>query len=156
MPAKARQDGRTEYTCFIVEHGTPGFKAVPMHKKMMWRASNTAELYFDDVNEHVFLCQEFELIPQLVYLHTFSSDHDARTSGKNVNRNLFRGTPLYFDFGNTGPSETLLYIPSQHDIFFKIVLKISLTVPARIPGFRNPEPEPYGMSLLSQVINPLL
>ena len=41
--------GKPEYTCFIVEHGTPGFKAVPMHKKMMWRSSNTAELYFDNV-----------------------------------------------------------------------------------------------------------
>ncbi len=44
-----REDGRPEYTCFLVENGTPGFKGVPMHKKMMWRASNTAELYFDDV-----------------------------------------------------------------------------------------------------------
>jgi short-chain 2-methylacyl-CoA dehydrogenase len=44
-----RESGRPEYTCFIVEHGTPGFKAVEMHRKMMWRASNTAELYFDDV-----------------------------------------------------------------------------------------------------------
>jgi alkylation response protein AidB-like acyl-CoA dehydrogenase len=44
-----RPSGKPEYTCFIVEHGTPGFKAVPMHKKMMWRSSNTAELYFDDV-----------------------------------------------------------------------------------------------------------
>ncbi len=44
-----REDGRPEYTCFLVENGTPGFKAVPMHGKMMWRASNTAELYFDDV-----------------------------------------------------------------------------------------------------------
>jgi len=44
-----RDDGRPEYTCFLVEHGTPGFKAVAMHQKMMWRASNTAELYFDDV-----------------------------------------------------------------------------------------------------------
>jgi alkylation response protein AidB-like acyl-CoA dehydrogenase len=44
-----REDGRPEYTCFIVESGTPGFTAKAMHKKMMWRASNTAELYFDDV-----------------------------------------------------------------------------------------------------------
>jgi alkylation response protein AidB-like acyl-CoA dehydrogenase len=45
----ALPNGKPEYTCFIVEHGTPGFKAVPMHQKMMWRSSNTAELYFDDV-----------------------------------------------------------------------------------------------------------
>ncbi len=44
-----RPNGKPEYTCFIVESGTPGFKAVPMHQKMMWRSSNTAELYFDDV-----------------------------------------------------------------------------------------------------------
>ncbi len=42
-------NGKPEYTCFLVENGTKGFKAVPMHKKMMWRASNTSELYFDDV-----------------------------------------------------------------------------------------------------------
>jgi len=44
-----RDNGKPEYSCILVESGTPGFKAVPMHKKMMWRASNTAELYFDDV-----------------------------------------------------------------------------------------------------------
>ena len=44
-----RTNGKPEYTCFLVEHGTRGFKAVPMKGKMMWRASNTAELYFDDV-----------------------------------------------------------------------------------------------------------
>ncbi len=44
-----KENGRPEYTCFLVEQGTPGYKALPMHGKMMWRASNTAELYFDDV-----------------------------------------------------------------------------------------------------------
>jgi alkylation response protein AidB-like acyl-CoA dehydrogenase len=44
-----RPNGKPEYTCFLLEQGTPGFKAVPMHKKLMWRASDTAELYFDDV-----------------------------------------------------------------------------------------------------------
>jgi alkylation response protein AidB-like acyl-CoA dehydrogenase len=44
-----RPNGKPESTCFIIEHGTSGFRATPMHKKMMWRASNTAELYFDDV-----------------------------------------------------------------------------------------------------------
>jgi len=44
-----RPNGKLEYTCLLVESGTPGFKAVPMKKKMMWRSSNTAELYFDDV-----------------------------------------------------------------------------------------------------------
>jgi alkylation response protein AidB-like acyl-CoA dehydrogenase len=44
-----QDSGRPEYTCFLVEHGTPGFKAIPMKRKMMWRGSNTAELYFDDV-----------------------------------------------------------------------------------------------------------
>ncbi len=51
-----RENGKPEYTCFLVENGTPGFKALPMHQKMMWRASNTSELYFDDVrvpNENV-------------------------------------------------------------------------------------------------------
>ena len=42
-------DGRKEYTCLMVPVGTPGFTQVTMHKKMMWRASDTGELYFDDV-----------------------------------------------------------------------------------------------------------
>jgi len=42
------KDGKKEFTCIIVEKGTPGFKTVSMHGKMMWRASDTAELYFDD------------------------------------------------------------------------------------------------------------
>ena len=42
------KDGRKEFTCIIVDKDTPGFKRVSMHGKMMWRASDTAELYFDD------------------------------------------------------------------------------------------------------------
>jgi len=43
------KDGKKIFTTIIVEKDTPGFKRVPMHGKMMWRASDTAELYFDDV-----------------------------------------------------------------------------------------------------------
>ena len=42
------KDGKKEFTTIIVEKGTPGFKTVPMHNKMMWRASDTAELYLDE------------------------------------------------------------------------------------------------------------
>ncbi len=43
-----RQDGRPELSCILIESGTPGFEAREMHGKMMWRASNTSQLYFDD------------------------------------------------------------------------------------------------------------
>jgi alkylation response protein AidB-like acyl-CoA dehydrogenase len=43
------EKGNPEFTCFIVERGTPGFSAKTMHKKLMWRASNTSELFFDKV-----------------------------------------------------------------------------------------------------------
>jgi alkylation response protein AidB-like acyl-CoA dehydrogenase len=43
-----REDGRPELSCILVESGTQGFEAREMHGKMMWRASNTSELYFDD------------------------------------------------------------------------------------------------------------
>ncbi len=42
------KDGRKEYTCIIVEKDTPGFTRRGMHGKMLWRASDTAELFFDD------------------------------------------------------------------------------------------------------------
>jgi alkylation response protein AidB-like acyl-CoA dehydrogenase len=44
----AKPDGKKEYSCFLVERGTPGFEARTMRRKMMWRASDTAELFFDD------------------------------------------------------------------------------------------------------------
>lgn len=40
--------GKKELSCFIVENGTPGFEAKKMVDKMMWRGSNTSELYFED------------------------------------------------------------------------------------------------------------
>ncbi len=43
-----REDGRPELSCILVESGTPGFDAREMHGKLMWRSSNTSELYFDD------------------------------------------------------------------------------------------------------------
>jgi alkylation response protein AidB-like acyl-CoA dehydrogenase len=41
--------GKKQFTTIIVEKDTPGFKRAAMHNKMMWRASDTAELFFDDV-----------------------------------------------------------------------------------------------------------
>jgi short/branched chain acyl-CoA dehydrogenase len=41
-------EDKKEFSTIIVENGTPGFTARTMKDKMMWRASNTAELYFDD------------------------------------------------------------------------------------------------------------
>ena len=41
-------DGKKELSCIIVPNGTPGFVAKTMHGKMVWRASNTGELFFGD------------------------------------------------------------------------------------------------------------
>jgi short/branched chain acyl-CoA dehydrogenase len=35
------------FSTILVEKGTPGFSQLPMHRKMMWRASDTAQLFFD-------------------------------------------------------------------------------------------------------------
>lgn len=43
-----KADGTPELTCFIVERGTKGFSSRTMHGKMMWRSSDTSELYFED------------------------------------------------------------------------------------------------------------
>lgn len=44
--------GKKELSCFIVENGTPGFTTKAMKNKLMWRASNTSELYFEDCRIH--------------------------------------------------------------------------------------------------------
>jgi len=43
-----REDGKPEISCLVVPSGTPGFTAKEMKDKMMWRASDTGELFFDD------------------------------------------------------------------------------------------------------------
>ena len=42
-------NGKPEFTAFLIENTTPGFTQRPMDRKMMWRASNTGELKFDNV-----------------------------------------------------------------------------------------------------------
>jgi alkylation response protein AidB-like acyl-CoA dehydrogenase len=44
-----KADGRNELSCFIVPADAEGLTRREMHGKMMWRASNTGELYFDSV-----------------------------------------------------------------------------------------------------------
>ncbi|MFC1782496.1 acyl-CoA dehydrogenase family protein [Planctomycetota bacterium] len=43
-----RQDGKKEISCILVPHGTAGFEAKKMTGKMMWRSSDTGELYFEN------------------------------------------------------------------------------------------------------------
>ncbi len=43
------EKGKKEYTCFLVPADAKGLIAKEMHGKLMWRSSNTAELFFDDV-----------------------------------------------------------------------------------------------------------
>jgi short/branched chain acyl-CoA dehydrogenase len=43
-----RQDGKKELSCILVESGAPGYEAREMKGKMVWRASNTSELFFED------------------------------------------------------------------------------------------------------------
>jgi alkylation response protein AidB-like acyl-CoA dehydrogenase len=42
------ENGRKVFSTILLEAGTPGFRQMTMHGKMMWRASDTAELFFDD------------------------------------------------------------------------------------------------------------
>ena len=44
----SRTDGKPELSCILVPASTRGFVAKEMKGKMMWRASNTGELFYDD------------------------------------------------------------------------------------------------------------
>lgn len=63
-----RPDGKKEYSCFLVELGTKGFEAKTMHEKMVWRASITSELFFDDcrVSEESMLGKQGEGFRQML------------------------------------------------------------------------------------------
>jgi short-chain 2-methylacyl-CoA dehydrogenase len=43
-----KEEGKRELSCLIVPRDSPGFTAREMKKKMMWRSSNTGELFFED------------------------------------------------------------------------------------------------------------
>ena len=43
-----RTNGKDELSSILVPNGTPGFETKTMKKKLMWRSSDTGELYFDD------------------------------------------------------------------------------------------------------------
>ena len=57
-----RSNNQKELSCILVPNGTKGFEAKEMHKKMMWRSSNTGELFFDncEVPEENLLGQKGE------------------------------------------------------------------------------------------------
>jgi alkylation response protein AidB-like acyl-CoA dehydrogenase len=42
------KDGKKEFSTILLDADTPGFKRRTMHGKLMWRSSDTAELFFDD------------------------------------------------------------------------------------------------------------
>jgi alkylation response protein AidB-like acyl-CoA dehydrogenase len=42
------KDGEKIFSTILVDRGTKGFSQLAMHRKMMWRASDTAQLFFDD------------------------------------------------------------------------------------------------------------
>ncbi len=48
LACTGKNNKRKELTCFIVENDAPGYTARPMKKKMMWRSSNTSEIYLED------------------------------------------------------------------------------------------------------------
>lgn len=43
-----REDGKKELSCILVENGASGYEAKEMKGKMVWRASNTSALSFED------------------------------------------------------------------------------------------------------------
>ena len=43
------EDGAKELSTILIEHGTPGFTSEKMRDKLMWRAADTARLFFKDV-----------------------------------------------------------------------------------------------------------
>jgi alkylation response protein AidB-like acyl-CoA dehydrogenase len=43
-----KSNGKKEVSCILVPNGTPGFTTKKMTGKLMWRSSDTGELYFDD------------------------------------------------------------------------------------------------------------
>ncbi len=43
-----KKNEKKEFSCILVDRDTPGYVAKPLHGKMMWRASDTSEMHFDN------------------------------------------------------------------------------------------------------------
>lgn len=63
-----REGGKKEYSCFLVPRNTPGLTTKTIHGKLMWRSSDTGELYFDDmfVPDHAMLGQRGDGFRQML------------------------------------------------------------------------------------------
>jgi alkylation response protein AidB-like acyl-CoA dehydrogenase len=48
LAVSGETDQKNEFSCILVPNNTPGFTAHKMNRKMMWRASNTGKLYFEN------------------------------------------------------------------------------------------------------------
>ena len=44
-----KNHNKKEYSCIIVENGSPGYECRAMKNKLVWRSSNTSELFLDNV-----------------------------------------------------------------------------------------------------------
>jgi len=43
-----KKNDKKEFSCILVERGTPGYSTRTMHGKLMWRASDTSEMSFEN------------------------------------------------------------------------------------------------------------